>query len=347
MTPAQSTETDLERELLASRERYRALLQSALDCVVAMDHRGRVIEWNAAAERTFGHSADDVIGHDMAELIVPPTLRSRHRDGLARYLDGGAPVVLDRRIEITAIRAGGAEFPCELTITRIDQPGEPVFVGYLRDITDRHAAEMELRESRARVVRATYETRRRIERDLHDGAQQHLVGLALTLRLARAKVADDADLARELLDEAIEDLAAATAELREMARGIHPAVLTEGGLEPALTGLAGRVPVPVRIDCALAERPAPAVESTAYFVVAEALTNVARYAEAERADVHVALDGGWLVVEVRDDGRGGADPAAGTGLRGLADRVSALEGRFSVHSPPGGGTTIRAELPCG
>src|SRR5215218_6292970 len=207
MTPPQSSETELASELVASRERYRALLQSALDCVVAMDHRGHVLEWNAAAERTFGLSAGEAVGQDMAELIVPPSLRPRHRNGLERYLRGGAAVVLDRRIEITAMRATGDEFPCELTITHIDQPGDPVFVGYLRDITDRHAAERELRDSRARLVRAQYEARQRIERDLHDGAQQHLVGLALTLRLARSKVTDDPDLARELIDEAVADLA--------------------------------------------------------------------------------------------------------------------------------------------
>jgi PAS domain S-box-containing protein len=339
-------DTDLASELLASRERYRAVLHAALDCVVAMDHRGRIVEWNAAAERTFGHSADGAIGHDMADLIVPPALRARHRAGLARYLDGGVPVVLDRRIEITAMRGDGAEFPCELTITRIAQPGDPVFVGYLRDITERHEAETELRASRARIVGAAYEARRRIERDLHDGAQQHLVGLALTLRLARGKVRDDAELAEELLGEALEDLAAATAELRELARGIHPAVLTEGGLEPALTGLAGRVAVPVRVECVLDARPAAAVESTAYFVVAEALTNVARYSDASRADVRVVRDGDRLIIEVRDDGRGGADAGAGSGLRGLADRVAAFEGQITVESPPGGGTTLRAELPC-
>lgn len=221
-----------------------------------------------------------------------------------------------------------------------------MFVGYLRDITERRNAEAELRASRARIVAAADDARRRIERDLHDGAQQQLVGLALTLRLARRKVADDSEAA-ELLDEAIEDLAVATAELRELARGLHPAVLTEGGLEPALGGLAKRATVPVTIEHAPAERLPATVEITAYFIVAEALTNVARYAEASRAYVRVQRAGDTLVVEVRDDGRGGATLGAGSGLRGLLDRVSALGGSLTVVSPEGEGTVLRAELPCG
>ncbi len=338
---------DRDIEPPASQERYRAVLAAALDCVVGMDHHGRVVEWNPAAERTFGWAAREAVGRDMADLIVPPSLRERHRAGLARYLAGNPPTVLDRRIEITALRRDGAEFPCELTITRIADPGDPVFVGYLRDITERHEAEAELLASRARIVEAADDARRRLERDLHDGAQQHLVGLALTLRLARSRAEKDPAMAAELLDEAIEDLATATAELRELARGIHPAVLTEGGLEPALAGLARRVPVRVTL-AATPERRLPApVEVTAYFVVAEALTNVARHAGASSATVTLTLDGGCLVVEVRDDGRGGADAASGSGLRGLADRVHALGGGLAVDSPPGQGTHLRAELPCG
>jgi PAS domain S-box-containing protein len=328
-------------------ERYRALLHAALDCVVTMDHTGCVVEWNPAAERTFGWTAAEAAGREMAELIVPPSLRERHRSGLARYLAGGAPVVLDQRIEITAMRRDGREFPCELTITRIAQPGDPVFVGYLRDITERHTAEAELLASRARIVSAADEARRRLERNLHDGAQQHLVGLALTLRLARRKLESDPAFVAELLDEALSDLATATDELRELARGLHPAVLTEGGLRPALVSLAKRAGVPVEIAASPEDRLDPTVEITAYFVVAEALTNVARYAEASAAVVHVERTDGVLHVEVRDDGRGGATMNGGSGLRGLLDRVSAIGGTLSVESPEGVGTQLRAELPCG
>lgn len=205
----------------------------------------------------------------------------------------------------------------------------------------------ELRASRHRIVEAGYAERRRVERDLHDGAQQRLMALTMSLRLVRERIGPDPESAGELLDEAMDELAAATAELRELARGIHPVVLTDRGLAAALAGLADRSPVPVDVVEAPAERlPAP-VESAAYFVVAEALTNVARYAGAELATVRVARRDGVVEVEVADDGVGGADPEAGSGLRGLDDRVAALDGELAVESPAGGGTRIRARLPLG
>jgi len=202
----------------------------------------------------------------------------------------------------------------------------------------------ELQRSRARMVEAEDAGRRRLERDLHDGAQQRLVALALTLRLARGKA--EGALA-ELLDEAAAELQQATNELRELARGIHPAVLTDLGLGPAIGVLASRAAVPVEVAEVPADRlPAP-VESAAYFLVAEALTNVSRYASASWAEVRIARANGSVTVQVSDDGVGGADPAIGSGLRGLADRAAALDGSFGVWSPPGGGTTVRAVLPCG
>ena len=204
----------------------------------------------------------------------------------------------------------------------------------------------ELRASRARLVETADAERRRLERDLHDGAQQRLVSLALGLRLARSKVGPGSEAAGELLDEAIAELADATQELRELARGIHPAVLSDRGLEASLAALVDRARVPVQLREAPAERLPPPVESAAYFVVAEALTNVARYSKASRADVRVARANGRLLVEVSDDGVGGADPGRGSGLRGLSDRVSALDGRLEVESPSGGGTVVRADIPC-
>jgi signal transduction histidine kinase len=204
----------------------------------------------------------------------------------------------------------------------------------------------ELRASRARIVEAGYAERRRVERDLHDGAQQRLMALTMNLRLARDKLAGDPAATAELLDEAMDELAAATAELRELARGIHPVVLSDRGLAAALGGLAERSPVPVRLVETPSERlPAP-VESATYFVVAEALTNVARYADADGASVRVGREDGVLEIEVRDDGVGGADLDAGTGLRGLEDRVAALEGSFVVRSRPGEGTVVEARIPC-
>jgi signal transduction histidine kinase len=204
----------------------------------------------------------------------------------------------------------------------------------------------ELRASRARIVEAGYAERRRVERDLHDGAQQRLMALTMNLRLARSKLEQDPAATGELLDEAMAELAAATAELRELARGIHPVVLSDRGLAAALGGLAERSPIPVEIVETPSERlPAP-VESATYFVVAEALTNVARYAEADGASVRVGRENGVVAIEVRDDGVGGADPSAGTGLRGLEDRVAALDGSFGVRSAPGSGTTVEATIPC-
>jgi signal transduction histidine kinase len=202
----------------------------------------------------------------------------------------------------------------------------------------------EVRASRARIVRAGDDERRRLERDLHDGAQQRLVALALTLRLAGGS--DDPFEVRNLIAEAGEELKEATVELRELARGIHPAILTDRGLEVAVNALAGRAAVPVDVRNGLAERLSASIESTAYFVVAEALTNVARYSQASYAEVEIGRDDGTLVVEIRDDGVGGADPRHGSGLRGLVDRVAAVDGQLLVRSEPGAGTTVHAEIPC-
>jgi signal transduction histidine kinase len=198
----------------------------------------------------------------------------------------------------------------------------------------------EVRASRARIVDAADAERRRVERDLHDGAQQRLLALAMRLQLAR----DASGNAGALLDEATAELHAAIAEVRDLARGIHPPILAEAGLAAALETLAERSPVPVRVQATDA-RYRPAVETTAFYVVAEALTNAARHAGATEVVVRVSSDGRRLTVTVSDDGRGGADPSGGSGLRGLADRVAAIGGRLSVTSQPGEGTTVAAELP--
>ena len=202
----------------------------------------------------------------------------------------------------------------------------------------------QLTASRARIVEASDAARRRIERNLHDGAQQRLVSLALTVRLAQ-KTLQDVPGAQSVLAQVSEELADALTELRELARGIHPAVLTQHGLGPALDALAARSAVPVDLDFAPDERlPAP-VEATAYYVVAEALTNVAKYARATAASVSVRRRDGDLVVDVRDDGIGGAAIDAGSGLRGLADRVEAVHGALRVESPAGNGTRVTAAIP--
>jgi signal transduction histidine kinase len=205
----------------------------------------------------------------------------------------------------------------------------------------------ELRDSRERMLRIGLEERRRLERDLHDGAQQRLVSMALNMRLARDKLRDEPDAAERLLEGAGEELDAALDELRELARGIHPAVLSDRGLEPALEALVRRAPLPVDLRSAPHERLPEAVELAAYFVVSEALTNIVKYAHASHATVDVESQNGRLIVEVGDDGVGGADPSRGTGLRGLADRLAVVDGRLEIDSHAGRGTKITARIPCG
>ncbi|MEV5238154.1 sensor histidine kinase [Streptomyces cinnamoneus] len=204
----------------------------------------------------------------------------------------------------------------------------------------------EVTEARAGVVDAADAERRRIERDLHDGAQQRLVSLAVNLGLAKVTMPDLPDDARKVIDEAHREAKEAIAELQDLVRGLHPAVLEDRGLDAALSGLAERAPLPVGVRVDLPARPAPAIEAVAYFVVSEALANVVKHAEASRADVVVERHGGILLVVVSDDGVGGADFSGGTGLAGLAKRVASVDGTFSISSPVGGPTVVTVELPC-
>ncbi len=257
----------------------------------------------------------------------------RHRvvdpDGATRWIEGRCEVVLDSG---RLVRMAGTSY----------------------DVTERQryedslqASVSELRASRARIVEAADAERRRVERDLHDGAQQRLVSLAMALRLAQVRLPADADPElRATLAEASAELRLALAELRDLARGIHPAVLSEQGLKTALEALAMRTPLPVHISACPARRLPERIEVAVYYLVAEALTNALRHANATRVVVEVGEPPGHVAVCVRDDGEGGACAEAGGGLRGLEDRVGAAGGRLTVHSPHGGGTTIAAELPC-
>ena len=206
-------------------------------------------------------------------------------------------------------------------------------------------AREQLTASRARIVQAGDAERRRLERNLHDGAQQRLVSLSLRLRIAGSRLSEDPAAAAELIAEASDELALGLEELRELAHGIHPAVLTDHGLTPAVEALATRATLPVEVKGLPPERLPEPIEAAAFYVVSEALANVAKYASASRARVDLDRDDGLLVVEVSDDGVGGANAAGGTGLRGLSDRVEALGGRLRVSSELGRGTTVRAELP--
>jgi PAS domain S-box-containing protein len=492
----------------------RAVLDQAFDSVVTMNAEGDIVGVNPAAERTFGHSAEALVGRELAEVLIPPALREHHRRGLHRHLEGGRGRVEGRRVETTGLRADGSEFPVELAVRRLDTADPPLFIGFLRDLSRRNATEFELRRladeqaalrrvatlvasgadsrrvmaavteevgrlldaqtanmiryedprtatvvggwssdsvrnmpvgtiltmdgrtaarlvfdtgrparvesfddiegtlaaalrelgfrsavaapvvlegrlwgavlvstvhpepfpagvearlggfaelmgqaltnaatreqlaaSRARIVEAGDAERRRLERNLHDGAQQRLVSVALMLRHLEGLAERDPGATRTGLSTAGEELGHALAELRELARGLHPAVLSEHGLAAALAALTGRGPIPVGLEVELDERPREQVEAAAYFVVSEALANVARYAQAGFVRVTVTRRDTALVVEIADDGVGGADPDAGSGLRGLGDRVEALGGRIELESPAGAGTTVRAVLP--
>jgi signal transduction histidine kinase len=205
----------------------------------------------------------------------------------------------------------------------------------------------DVRASRARLLEEDAKARRQLERDLHDGAQQRLTALALELRMARSRVKDDPAKAEELIAAAEQELGRAIEDLREIARGIHPAVLSDRGLGPALESLAGKSPLPVELAELPEERLPMNVERAAYNVVVEALSNATRHAHATHCVVKVVRENGHALVEVKDDGVGGADPGRGNGLRVLADRLSALDGSLELVSGPGEGTIVFAEIPCG
>ena len=323
-----------------------AVLEAALDCVFSIDGRGRVTYLNASAERTFGYRRDEVVGRELAQLIVPPAQREAHRRGLMRCVATGESGILDQRIELMAMRADGSEFPVELTVTRVDLPGGPGFTGFVRDITERVRADQELRASQRRVIEAADAAREQVTRDIHDGAQQQFVNTLINLQLAQQKFPSNPGRALELLDVAAAEAAGGIETLRELAAGIHPAILSDRGLAAALEALADRMPIPVSLDVASLEL-LPPLEASVYFFCSEALANVAKHAAASAAWVSVTMADGELLVEVRDDGIGGARPdSGGSGLVGLSDRIKALEGHVELSSPRGGsGTTVTARIP--
>jgi signal transduction histidine kinase len=257
------------------------------------------------------------------------------------HTGSGSPVIVEGRLWGVVIAARARPGP----LTPAAERRIPPFTELVATAIANAQAQDELTASRARIVTTADETRRRIERDLHDGAQQRLVSLALRLRAAQAAVPSDLDELASELDGVAAGLSDALDELREFSRGIHPAILAEGGLAPALKMLARRSAVPVRLNVRAGDRLPEPIEVGAYYVVSEALANAAKHAGASAAAVEVEAVGGVLRVTVRDDGVGGADFAHGSGLVGLKDRVEALGGRISLESAPGAGTSVEAELP--
>ena len=307
------------------------------------DPEGRIVRFNRTLELASGVPDDDAVrGEHFCEVFIAPEEREQV---VSEMIELFAARGVGERENRWMTKAGDELLVAWSATPLVDENGEQRYLIAGMDITERNRQEEELRSSRARLVEAGGVERQRLERNVHDGAQQRLVALFLTLRLAQAKVGSDPDAAAEILASASDELASALEELRELARGIHPAVLTDRGLEPALEALVTRAPIPVTVAEAPGDRLPEPVEAAAYYVVSEALANMTKYAQASAATIRVTRQNGRAVVEVADDGVGGADPTRGSGLRGLADRVEALDGRLEVESPPGEGTTIRAEIP--
>jgi PAS domain S-box-containing protein len=316
------------------------------------------VRWSDELYRLLGHEpGSEEVSYELYLSTVHPDDRDLVTETIERADAENAPFAFEHRV---LLPDGRVRWILSRGRAVTDESGKPIrMLGTAQDITERKLQEAELHRlnaelharledlaaSRARIVAAGDVERRRLERNLHDGAQQRLVTLSVSLRLALEKLDGDPNAARNLLIGAADELAVALEELRELARGLHPAVLTEHGLGAAVETLASRVPFRVEVVETPSERLAEAIEAAAYYMIAEALTNVAKHAQASTVRVSVVRVGDEVAVEVADDGVGGADITTGSGLRGLCDRVESLGGRLELSSPAGNGTTLRAEIP--
>jgi PAS domain S-box-containing protein len=334
------------RARVAELERNRELLNAianyapSLLCIVDAEGRVRDRATNIAFERALGYDTDETGGVLFWERYVPAEDADAAR-AMIEEVVAGAPT---RELDGRWVTRTGATLDVAWSCSALPEiENGRLFLISGTDISERTRQAEELRRSRARLVAAGDDARKRLERNLHDGAQQHLVALLLSLKMLRTRA--DAPTA-EALERAIRELEQALDELVELARGIHPATLTRQGLGPAAAQLARRAPLEVSVEAPDGRYP-DSVEAAAYYVVSEALANVVKYAEATSASIRIAEDGDRLVVDVVDDGVGGADPAQGSGLSGLADRVAALDGSLKISSPAGDGTRVTATIPIG
>lgn len=357
-----------EEAVRASEALKSAILDSALDCVITIDHEGLVVDFNPAAQQTFGYERKCVLGEEMARFIIPPALRDHHREALARYLSSRDPRILDRRLELTGMRSDGSEFPVELTVTRVVGTEPPMFTGYVRDITERQVAERQRQESLTREQKARAEAeeahrrsqqlvaealnaedreRRRMSEALHDEAVQNL--LAARLDLDEAQSGDTESLARIR-----EEIEATLRQLRESVADLHPIALSQGGLVAALQGVAVRAEryagfrASVRVD----PRVVGECDQFLHSLAREFLRNAAKHSRASRVSVLIEERGESISLEVADDGQGMAadrrEEALTQGHIGLAssaERVRALGGSFELDSQPGRGTVVSASIP--
>jgi PAS domain S-box-containing protein len=348
-----------EAELREIEARKAAMLESAIDAVVAIDHRGLITEFNPTAERVFGYSRAEVIGRPMSDLMVPPSLRERHRRAFARYLATGESTILGRPVEITAMRADGTEFPVELAVARIDLPGPPTFTAYIRDISHRKRRERALQDSldrrrqlEALLIHAQESERKRIAWDLHDDSIQVMTAVAFRLRAFRRRVAEDPGLADQL-DELEGVVGEAIRRLRGLLFELRPLVLDREGLAPALRQhleTLGREGILGSLESRLRTEPSPETRALLYRLAQEALTNVVKHARAERVDVLLEERGEGVALRVRDDGAGFSPerqpPRPGhLGLVAMRERAEIFGGWCRVQSAPGAGTTVDVWVP--
>jgi PAS domain S-box-containing protein len=349
-----------EEEMRRSEARKSAILEAALDCVITIDHEGKVVEFNPAAERTFGYGREEVVGKEMAELLIPSSLRDAHREGIARYLSTGEGPLLGKRYELTGIRADGTEFPVEVAITRVDVPGSPLFTGYLRDITERKRAEEELRRADdqrqrllSRLVNAQEEERSRIAGDIHDDSIQVMTAVGMRLEiLSRALEGPEQRARLEQLEDTVRK---AIGRLRNLLFELRPPALDREGLVPALRitleqdqvehGLA------YSLENHLAAEPHTETRVILYRIAQEILTNVRKHANATNVDVLLEGRDGGFFLRISDDGVGfsldeGALYRPGhLGLAAVRERAEMAGGSCRIESAPGVGTTVEVWLP--
>ena len=316
--------------------RHKALVDALPDLLLRLRADGTYLEIGGEISK-LANPPDQVVGATVQELL-PPDIADQLMRCVAASLEEGKLATVEYRLRTHK----GDERDFEV---RVAPAGDDEVVAVVRDVTDLRQAMQDVTESRARIVAAADAERRRIERNLHDGAQQRLVTVALHLHLVKRRLETDPAAVPQLVESAQTELTLALEEIRELVRGLHPRLLSDRGLEPALAGLAERAVLPVEITETPHERLPAAVEAAAYYIVAEALANAAKHSQAKQVEVRVRSSDGSTLVEVVDDGVGGADPAAGSGLRGLSDRVAALGGELTLSSEPGAGTGLRAELP--
>ena len=316
--------------------RHRALVDALPDLLLRLRADGTYLEIGGDISK-LANPPDQVVGSTVRELL-PPEVGDQLMSCVQASLEQRQLATVEYRLRTHL----GEERDFEV---RVAPAGADEVVAVVRDVTDLRQAMRDVTESRSRIVAAADAERRRVERNLHDGAQQRLVTVALHLHLVKRRLETDPTSVAELIDSAQTELTLALEEIRELVRGLHPRLLSDRGLGPALSGLAERAVIPVEIAETPQERLPPAVEAAAYYIVAEALANAAKHSQATQVTVRVSAGEDSTVVEVVDDGVGGADPGAGSGLRGLSDRVAALGGELALASTPGRGTGLRAELP--